>query len=74
MFSQKKQSFKPCKRIRILVARAGQDGHDRGALVLTRVFRDVGMEVIDTGFLATPKQGAQMAIDEDADVAAMSLY
>ena len=60
-------------RIRILVAKPGLDGHDRGALILCRAFRDAGMEVIYTGFLATPEQVAQMAIDEDVDVVAMSL-
>jgi len=61
------------KKIRIIVAKPGLDGHDRGALVLCRAFRDAGMEVIYTGFLATPEQVAQMAIDEDVDVVAMSL-
>src|SRR3970040_367488 len=61
------------KKIRILVAKPGLDGHDRGALVLCRAFRDAGMEVIYTGFLATPEPVAQMAIDEDVDVVAMSL-
>lgn len=64
---------KSAKKIRILVAKPGLDGHDRGALVLCRAFRDAGMEVIYTGFLATPEQVAQMAIDEDVDVVAMSL-
>src|SRR5439155_989249 len=73
MPSQKKPVSKPAKRIRILVAKPGLDGHDRGALILTRAFRDAGMEVIYTGFLATPEQVAQMAIDEDVDVVAMSL-
>jgi methylmalonyl-CoA mutase, C-terminal domain len=68
-----KKPTKPSKRIRILVAKPGLDGHDRGALVLCRAFRDAGMEVIYTGFLATPEQVAQMAIDEDVDVVAMSL-
>ncbi len=63
----------PAKKIRILVAKPGLDGHDRGALVLCRAFRDAGMEVIYTGFLATPEQVAQMALDEDVDVVAMSL-
>lgn len=49
------------------------DGHDRGALILCRAFRDAGMEVIYAGLLATPEQVAQMAIDEDVDVVAMSL-
>ena len=59
--------------IRILVAKLGLDGHDRGALVLCRAFRDAGMEVIYTGLFATPEQVAKMAIDEDVDVVAMSL-
>jgi len=71
--AQKKPAGKPGKKIRILVAKPGLDGHDRGALVLSRAFRDAGMEVIYTGFLATPEQVAQMAIDEDVDVVAMSL-
>ena len=71
--AQKKASEKTGKRIRILVAKPGLDGHDRGALILCRAFRDAGMEVIYTGFLATPEQVAQMAIDEDVDVVAMSL-
>ncbi len=68
-----KKAAKPGKKIRILVAKPGLDGHDRGALILCRAFRDAGMEVIYTGFLATPEQVAQMAIDEDVDVVAMSL-
>ena len=71
--SQKKATEKSGKRIRILVAKPGLDGHDRGALILCRAFRDAGMEVIYTGLLATPEQVAQMAIDEDVDVVAMSL-
>jgi len=59
--------------IRILVAKPGLDGHDRGALVLSRAFRDAGMEVIYSGLLPTPEEVAQMAIDEDVDVVAMSL-
>lgn len=61
------------KKIRILVAKPGLDGHDRGALVLCRAFRDAGMEVIYSGLLPTPEQVAQMAVDEDADVVALSL-
>ena len=70
---QKKPSAGSAKRIRILVAKPGLDGHDRGALILCRALRDAGMEVIYTGFLATPEQVSQMAIDEDVDVVAMSL-
>lgn len=61
------------RKIRILVAKPGLDGHDRGALVLSRAFRDAGMEVIYSGLLPTPAQVAQMAIDEDVDVVALSL-
>ena len=70
---QKKSSAGSDKRIRVLVAKPGLDGHDRGALILCRALRDAGMEVIYTGFLATPEQVSQMAIDEDVDVVAMSL-
>jgi methylmalonyl-CoA mutase C-terminal domain/subunit len=49
------------------------NGHDRGALVLCRALRDAGMEVIYAGLLASPDYVAQMAIDEDVDVVAMSL-
>src|SRR6267143_1804919 len=73
MPSQKKPSAGSDKRIRVLVAKPGLDGHDRGALILCRALRDAGMEVIYTGFLATPEQVSQMAIDEDVDVVAMSL-
>ena len=61
------------RRIRILVAKPGLDGHDRGALILCRALRDAGMEVIYAGLLASPEQVAQMAIDEDVDVVALSL-
>lgn len=61
------------RRIRILVAKPGLDGHDRGVLVLARAFRDAGMEVIYSGLLPSPEQVAQMAIDEDVDVVALSL-
>jgi len=61
------------RRIRILVAKPGLDGHDRGILVLARAFRDAGMEVIYSGLLPTPEQVAQMAIDEDVDIVALSL-
>src|SRR5713101_6232576 len=70
---QKKPAPSQDKRIRVLVAKPGLDGHDRGALILCRALRDAGMEVIYTGFLATPEQVSQMAIDEEVDVVAMSL-
>lgn len=61
------------RRVKILVAKLGLDGHDRGALVLCRAFRDAGMEVIYSGLFATPKRVAQMAEDEDVDAVALSL-
>ncbi|HJT10823.1 MAG TPA: cobalamin B12-binding domain-containing protein [Candidatus Nitrosotalea sp.] len=67
--SQKAQT----KRTRILVSKLGLDGHDRGALVLCRAFRDAGMEVIYSGLFATPERIAQIAEDEDVDVIALSL-
>ena len=67
--SQKAQT----KRVRILVSKLGLDGHDRGALVLCRAFRDAGMEVIYSGLFATPDRIAQIAEDEDVDVIALSL-
>lgn len=61
------------RSIKILVAKLGLDGHDRGALVLCRAFRDAGMEVIYSGLFATPQRIAQIAEDEDVDAVAMSL-
>jgi methylmalonyl-CoA mutase C-terminal domain/subunit len=61
------------RKIRILVAKPGLDGHDRGVLVLARALRDAGMEVIYSGLLPSPEQVAQMALDEDVDVVALSL-
>ncbi len=59
--------------IRVLVCKLGLDGHDRGALVICRAFRDAGMEVIYSGLFCTPDQASNMAVDEDVDVVAMSL-
>lgn len=61
------------KRTRVLVAKLGLDGHDRGALVICRALRDAGMEVIYSGLFCTPQQVAKTAIDEDVDAIAMSL-
>ncbi len=61
------------RKIRVLVAKPGLDGHDRGALVLARALRDAGMEVIYSGLLPSSEQVAQMAVDEDVDVVALSL-
>ena len=59
--------------IKVLVAKLGLDGHDRGALVLCRAFRDAGMEVVYSGLFATPDRIAQMVEDEDVDAVALSL-
>ncbi len=59
--------------IRVLVAKPGLDGHDRGAKVIARALRDAGMEVIYTGLRQTPQQIVSAAIQEDVDVVAMSI-
>ena len=59
--------------IRVLVAKPGLDGHDRGAKLIARALRDAGMEVIYTGLRQTPEQIVAAAIQEDVDVVAMSI-
>ena len=59
--------------IRVLVAKPGLDGHDRGAKIIARALRDAGMEVIYTGLRQTPDQIVQAAIQEDVDVVAISI-
>jgi methylmalonyl-CoA mutase C-terminal domain/subunit len=59
--------------IRILVAKPGLDGHDRGAKVLARAFRDAGFEVIYTGLFQTPEMIANAALQEDVDVVGLSI-
>ncbi|MDD7677143.1 MAG: cobalamin B12-binding domain-containing protein [Anaerovibrio sp.] len=61
------------KRIRVLVAKPGLDGHDRGAKVVARALRDAGFEVIYTGLRQTPEQIAEAALQEDVNVIAMSI-
>ena len=61
------------RAIRVLVAKAGLDGHDRGAKVVARALRDAGMEVIYTGLHQTPEMIANAAIQEDVDVVALSI-
>lgn len=61
------------KKIRVLVAKPGLDGHDRGARVMARALRDAGMEVIYTGLHQTPEQIAEAAIQEDVDVVGLSI-
>ncbi|MDD4088626.1 MAG: cobalamin B12-binding domain-containing protein [Tissierellia bacterium] len=59
--------------IRVLIAKPGLDGHDRGAKVIARALRDAGMEVIYTGLRQTPEQIVAAAVQEDVDVVGMSL-
>ena len=61
------------KHIRVIVAKPGLDGHDRGAKVVARALRDAGFEVIYTGLRQTPEQIAEAALSEDVDVVALSL-
>ncbi|WP_035512837.1 cobalamin-dependent protein [Halalkalibacillus halophilus] len=60
------------KTIRVLIAKPGLDGHDRGALIIAQALRDHGMEVIYTGLRQSPQQIAQAAIQEDVDVIGLS--
>jgi methylmalonyl-CoA mutase C-terminal domain/subunit len=60
-------------RIRVVVAKPGLDGHDRGVKVVARALRDAGMEVIYTGLHQTPEQIVETAIQEDADVVGLSV-
>jgi methylmalonyl-CoA mutase C-terminal domain/subunit len=61
------------KRIRVLVAKPGLDGHDRGAKVIARALRDAGMEVIYTGLRQTPEQIINAALQEDVDAIGLSI-
>jgi methylmalonyl-CoA mutase C-terminal domain/subunit len=61
------------RAIRVLVAKAGLDGHDRGAKVVARALRDAGMEVIYTGIRQTPEMIAEAALQEDVDAVGLSL-
>jgi methylmalonyl-CoA mutase C-terminal domain/subunit len=61
------------ERIRVVVAKPGLDGHDRGAKVVARALRDAGMEVVYTGLHQTPEQIVETAIQEDADAIGLSV-
>ncbi|SVB66903.1 uncharacterized protein METZ01_LOCUS219757 [marine metagenome] len=61
------------RKIRVIIAKPGLDGHDRGAKVIARALRDAGMEVIYTGLRQTPEQIADAALQEDADVIGLSI-
>jgi methylmalonyl-CoA mutase, C-terminal domain len=61
------------KKVRVVIAKPGLDGHDRGAKVIARALRDAGMEVIYTGLRQTPEMIAAAALQEDADVIGLSI-
>ena len=63
----------PGKKIRVLIAKPGLDGHDRGAKVICRALRDAGMEVIYSGLRRTPEEIVQTAIQEDVEVIGLSI-
>jgi methylmalonyl-CoA mutase cobalamin-binding domain/chain len=64
---------KAARKIRVVVAKPGLDGHDRGAKIIARALRDAGMEVIYTGLHQTPEQIAETVIQEDADAIGLSI-
>ena len=66
-------STTPTRPIRVLVAKAGLDGHDRGAKIIARALRDAGMEVLYTGLRKTPESIVQAAIQEDVDCIGLSI-
>jgi len=67
------QAAGPARTIRVVIAKPGLDGHDRGAKVIARALRDAGMEVIYTGLRQTPEQIVSAALQEDADVVGLSI-
>ncbi|MCL4345636.1 MAG: cobalamin B12-binding domain-containing protein [Candidatus Thermoplasmatota archaeon] len=73
MVDGKNQSLFKEKPIKILLAKPGIDGHDRGVFVLAKAFRDAGMEVLYAGLLPTPEEVVDTAVNEDVDVVALSL-
>ncbi len=66
-------SDQAARKIRVVVAKPGLDGHDRGAKIIARALRDAGMEVIYTGLHQTPEQIAETVIQEDADAVGLSI-
>jgi methylmalonyl-CoA mutase, C-terminal domain len=63
----------PGRKIRVVIAKPGLDGHDRGAKIIARTLRDAGMEVIYTGLHQTPEQIVETALQEDADAVGISI-
>jgi len=70
---QQQHGSEATRKIRVVVAKPGLDGHDRGAKIIARALRDAGMEVIYTGLHQTPEQIAATAIQEDADAIGLSI-
>ncbi len=66
-------TFRPTRKVRILVGKAGLDGHDRGAKVIARALRDAGVEVIYTGLHQTPEMLVETALQEDVDAIGLSI-
>ncbi|MCL4332139.1 MAG: cobalamin-dependent protein, partial [Candidatus Thermoplasmatota archaeon] len=69
----KSQSLFRDKPVKVLLAKPGIDGHDRGMFVLARAFRDAGMDVLYAGLLPTPEEVVDTAVNEDVDVIVLSL-
>ena len=63
----------PSRKIRVLIAKPGLDGHDRGAKIVARALRDAGMEVVYSGLRQTPEQIVRAALQEDVDVVGLSV-
>ncbi len=63
----------PSRKLRVVIAKPGLDGHDRGAKIIARALRDAGMEVIYTGLHQTPEQIVETALQEDADAVGISI-
>ena len=72
--STRKQAADPAKRWRVLTAKVGLDGHDRGVKVVSRALRDAGVEVIYAGLRQTPEMVVEAAIQEDVDAIGVSLH
>lgn len=71
--SARQEAVADHRPVRVIVAKVGLDGHDRGAKVVARAFRDAGMEVIYTGLHRTPEEVVQAALEEDVDVVGLSV-
>jgi methylmalonyl-CoA mutase, C-terminal domain len=71
--SSELQTGTPARPLRVLIAKPGLDGHDRGAKVIARALRDAGMEVIYTGLRQTPEMIAEAALQEDVDAVGLSI-